>query len=512
MKKSVHCNKSGRQKVRIEQLKKLIFNISTSEKRLAVIEHNQVTELRIQQPTEEETAGNIYSGRVTDVLPGMQAAFVDIGVGKNGYIHRNQLLDYHLSDLPEEVKNAKSISSFVREGQEMLVQVMKEGVGGKGPKLTGIIEIPGTHLVYLPKGNYVAVSRKMKTEKERERWRVFSQEVCEEMEGLIIRTASENQSTEVIVQEINKLRRRYDEIVTLQKSKKAPALLYDTNNLVHSVLQEIPLQQIDEIIVDDFKTFTEIKDHYHGIESLHYYREKENIFSHYEIEHEIDQSLKRVVWLKSGAYLIVEKTEALTVIDVNTGKFQGKTNQRDTVLKTNIEAATEIARQLRLRDIGGMILVDFIDMKSEADQKKVISAFKESTQDDRNRVRVLGFTQLGILEVTRKKVRPSLDETLRVDCHQCSGDGRVMSNETIAYRLERRLWELREMEHEAVWIETTSEVKKIIEGNNKEHLKELEDHLRFTIKITPNESLSDTFSIRQLGSVVEINERINKFI
>ena len=498
-----------RQKVRIFLLKKLIFNVSTSEKRIAIIEDNQVTDLRIQQPSEQESAGNIYCGRVTDVLPGMQAAFVDIGQGKNGYIHRNQLLDYHLSDLPEEVKNTKSISSFVREGQEILVQVIKEGVGGKGPKLTGLIELPGTHLVYLPNGKYVAVSRKMKTEQERERWRVFAQETCEHNEGLIIRTASESKCTDVILQEVIQLRRKYYEIVKEQKSSKAPTLLFDTNNLVHSILQEFPIHQISEVIVDDFETFTEIKNHYSGIESLHYFREKENIFSHYGVEHQIDLALKRVVWLKSGAYLIVEKTEALTVIDVNTGKFQGKINQRDTILKTNLEAAKEIARQLRLRDIGGMIVVDFIDMKSVEDQKKVINVFKDATQNDRNRVRVLGFTQLGILEVTRKKVRPSLEETLRRNCQVCSGDGRVMSNESIAYRLERSLWELRGMDHEAVWVETTNEVKGIVEGKNKEHLRELEQLLHFSIIITSSESVNDSFILRHRGMLTEINERIN---
>ena len=492
-------------------MKKLIINGNTTEKRIAVIENEEVVELRILQPNQLDTAGNIYSGRVIDVIPGMQAAFVDIGLGKNGFIHRDQLLAYQLSPLSHEAKTAKSISSFVQQGQEILVQVVKEAAGGKGPKLTGIVEVSGSRLVYIPNGNYIAVSRKMKSEEERNRWKEFGNEHTEGNEGLVIRTACEDQQETEAVEELNSLRKTYDEIVTLQTTSKAPALLHDTNHFIDSILHEIPRNQISEIVVDDLKALNRIKQHETGIEDhfmLHFYNGKENIFTHFGIDHEIEKALKKIVWLKSGAYIIIEKTEALTIIDVNTGKFQGKTNLRDTVLKTNIEAGIEIARQIRLRDLGGMILVDFIDMKIESDKKKVMNAVIEATKNDRNRVRVAGFTQLGILEMTRKKVRQSLSETLQTHCTECAGTGRVFTDDSVAYMLERELCEYKGMEHDAVWVETTEAVKHVMEGKDKLQLKVLEQNLHFSIHLTVNQSLRHSYVIRHLGSQQEVMDRI----
>ncbi|MFS0822548.1 Rne/Rng family ribonuclease [Bacillus sp. 1P02SD] len=485
-------------------MKTIIINTKTSEKRVAVLEESKVLELNIQQPKHKEIVGNIYKGRVIDVLPGMQAAFVDIGLGRNGYIGREQLVSYHLSPQTEKEKN---ISHFVRQGEEIIVQVTKEGGDRKGPKLTGLIEFSGASLVYLPFGNYVAVSRKMKEEEERDRWRRFGQENLQNEEGLIVRTACEYQDEVKILNELEFARSRYKSLQNQQKKLKAPSLLFDANNLVDKMILEHRLETIKEIVIDDTQTFRQLKEQL-GEEKVSYYRGKENIFSYYGIEKEIERGLKSIVWLDNGAYLLIEQTEALTIIDVNTGKFQGKENLRDTVLKANLAAAKEIAYQLMLRDISGIILIDFIDMKINDDRQKVIQALRAVSKNDRNRVTVHGFTSLGILEITRKKTRNDLSAILQTNCPTCTGTGRIDSPETVVFKLERELWEHQGKDHDAVWIEATEEVKNVFLGEHHEHKKRLEEALSVKMYITELVSSRHDYKIRQIGSDDEIKARL----
>ncbi|MEH7379796.1 Rne/Rng family ribonuclease [Bacillus sp. JJ1533] len=485
-------------------MKTIIINVKTSEKRVAVVKGNKVVDLNIQQPKHKEIVGNIYKGRVIDVLPGMQAAFVDIGLGKNGYIAREQLATYHLSDAKEK---EKSISHFVRQGEEIIVQVTKEGAERKGPKLTGLIEFPGAFLVYLPFGNYVAVSRKMKEEEERDKWRRFGETHLQNQEGLIIRTACEDQAETTILKELEFQRTRYNTLQDLQKKLKPPSLLVDANNLVDKILLEHRIETIKEIVIDDAGGFRQLKEQL-GEEKVSYYSGKENIFSFYGIEKEIERGLKEIVWIDNGAYLLIEHTEALTIIDVNTGKFLGKENLRDTVFKTNLAAAKEIAYQLMLRDISGIVLIDFIDMKQNDERQKVIQALRSVTKEDRNRVTIHGFTSLGILEITRKKTRNNLSAILQTNCPTCSGTGRIDSPETVAFKLERELWEHYGKDYDAVWIEATEEVKHVILGDQNEHKKRLEEALSIYIFITELASSRHDYTIRQLGSYDEIKERL----
>ena len=485
-------------------MKTIIINVKTSEKRLAVVEDHKVLELNIQQPTHKEIVGNVYKGRVIDVLPGMQAAFVDIGIGRNGYIGREQLASYHLS--PQSEKD-KSIAHFIRQGEEIIVQVTKEGTERKGPKLTGLIEFPGTSLVYSPFGNYVAVSRKMKEEQERERWRNFGKTHLKNSEGLIIRTACENKDESIILNELEFQRSRFNSLIEKQKQLKPPSLLFDANHLVAKILLDHQLEHIKEIVIDDAQEYKQIKALLG--EKVSFFRGKENIFSSYGIEREIEKALKHLVWLDNGAYLLIEQTEALTIIDVNTGKFQGKENLRDTVFKTNIAAAKEIASQLRLRDISGIVLVDFIDMKHNDDRQKVIQALRSVAKEDRNRITIHGFTSLGILELTRKKTRQDLSGILQTSCPTCSGTGRVDSAETIAFKLERELWEHQGMDHDAIWVETTADVKQVLLGENMNHKKRLEEALSFRIYVTEIASPRHDYLIRHTGSIDEVEGRLN---
>lgn len=485
------------------------MNITTREKRIAVIENNEVIDLHLHQPLHEDIVGNIYNGRVIDVLPGMQAAFIDIGFDKNGFIHRDQLQKYQHSTLPDKEK--KSISSFVTQGEEMIVQVTKEGSDRKGPRLTGIIEIPGSYLVYVPDGDYVAVSRKMKREEEREHWRVFGETNRSKQEGIIIRTACESKADQVILEELEYSRKKYEGILLRQKQQRPPSLLFEAYDIVERILAGLPNEQLVEIVVDEPYLYKQIKEKLGEQGSkVSLFVNKENIFSYYGIESEIERALKHIVWLDNGAYLLIEQTEALTVIDVNTGKFQGKENLRDTVLRTNILAAKKIAHQLRLRDLSGIILVDFIDMKDEGDKQKVIQAFKRASNDDRNRIRILGFTKLGILELTRKKLRQNISGLVQTNCPVCKGTGRVESSETIAFKLERELWELRGMDHESVWIEATKDVHSVFKGENNKHLERLETTLLFKIHMTELESPIPTYLIRHIGTNATIMTRIEE--
>jgi ribonuclease G len=486
-------------------LKQLIINWLGSEKRLALLEEGRVTELHIQQPNNKEAVGNIYVGRIINVLPGMQAAFVDIGFEKNGYLHRNDSIAYQLSPLPPEEKHNKSISHFVREGEEIIVQVTKERFGNKGSKLTGKIEIPGNYLVYMPYGNYVAVSRKMNQEKARE-LRNLGVQICQPPEGVIFRTASEKADKEDIVKEYEYLKKMYQHILRKKEKTKVPALLYSENDIMERIFRE--REPYDEIIIDDFEVYRELKnrcsDLGNTVTQIQYYSNKENIFSAYRIDQALENALKQIVWLKNGAYIVIEQTEALTVIDVNTGKYLGKTNLSDTVLKTNEEAAEEIVRQIRMRDIGGIILIDFIDMKSDEDKQRILKILQQLFESDKARVHVYGFTNLGIVEISRKKVRPSLFMTLTEQCPRCKGTGRILSNETVAYQIERILWEHRGMEHEAIWIETTEPVKQCLSGQDNVHLQRLEEALHFKIFVTVDPNRNEGFTIRRIGSIAEI--------
>jgi ribonuclease G len=481
-------------------VRKLYMNLLGMEKRIAIFEENRVVELVTAKTGEEKIAGHIYLGRVVDVVPGMNAAFVDIGLDKNGYIHRDQLLSYHQSSMADKEK--RPISSFVREGEAIIVQVTKESVDHKGPKLTGIVELPGTYVVYSPHSNKVNVSRKMSGE-ESERWKGFAEKVRKETEGFLFRTACEHQPTDLVEAEINELRERYQQMKKRANIEKAPILLKDNGTIAKKLIRELGVQTISEIIIDDFTEYQSLKKSCaHEHIQISYYNGKENIFSYYGIEAELEKALSRIVELENGAHIAIDYTEALTVIDVNTAKFIGRTNQRETVLKTNELAAREIARQLRLRDIGGIVLIDFINMSHEQDRKRVIQVLETALKSDRSRWDVHGFTRLGILELTRKKIKPDLMYSMTESCPVCGGTGRALSAETMAFRLERELLEYRGADYEAIWVEAGQDIINYISSRKSE----LEEALKIKIMFTETEDV--TYRIRQFGTAKEIEERI----
>lgn len=487
------------------------MNCRTSEKRAALVENGQLVELFMESSEGESIVGNIYKGRVEKVVPGMQAAFVNIGLERNGFLQIDQLANYKSLDPAE--KRKVSIANLLHEGQEIIVQVTKDSFGEKGPRLKTLLELSGRFLVYMPNDSQIAVSKKM-NEEEREIWRKFGQSICDKNEGLIFRTACAGKTPEVVQKEIEFLQKRWSEITKEQPQKKTPALLYKNSDLVEYILQELIDNESTEIVVDNGAIFRIIKDRLSiyddTVAEIIHFINKEDIFSHFGIEKEIERTLNPYVELENGVSLMIEQTEAMTVIDVNSGKFTGKHHAKETVLKANEFAAIEISRQIRLRNIGGIIIIDFINMESQKDREFIKNKLNTALKQDRNYTKVYGFTQLGLLEMTRKKEQKSLLEKLTTTCPTCHNVGRVYSREQVIRKLERALWEYKGMDHEAVWVEVPAQVLELFKANANEKLKQLEETLGFKILLTGTKRLIDNFEIRHLGSESEIMSRISK--
>lgn len=487
---------------RVNEVRKLIINEKTKEVRCAVLEHDQLYEIHQTYSFDDEIIGNIYVGRVTKVLPGMQAAFVDIGLKQNGYIHRNDLISFQQS---QNIGSQTSISHYVREGEQLLVQVIKEGTDQKGPKLTTNIEFGGKLLVYMPYGDYVAVSKKLSDEEERNRLLLIAHELRVENEGLLFRTASIDMSKEVLKGEYTKLKQQFQSLQTT--SGKKPICVFEAKSFVDRIVNELAINADDTIISDQLERVQKLKLQFPN-STIVYHDRKESIFTTYKIDQEIDKLLKQIVWLKNGSYIIIEQTEAMTVIDINTGKFSGKLSMRDTVLKTNQVAAIEIAKQIRLRNISGIILIDFIDMKHKEDQKIIADTIIREMKKDRVQHKVIGFTELNILQITRKKVRQPIEASLTDRCTSCNGTGRIPSALAIAFKLERELWEYQFMDEDAIWIEATIDVIELLKGKDEEHLKQLEEALKFRVICTEVTRSVPSYQIKHIGDVNLILNRI----
>jgi ribonuclease G len=480
-------------------LDRLIVNYASREKRFAFLRNSSVEKIVIDRPEQRSLVGNIYYGIVTKVLPGMNAVFVDIGEDKQAYLHRDQLPAYVLAD-----DKQRNVSSFVHQGEKLLVQVEKDATGIKGAKVTGIIEIQGDSLIYMPNGRYVAVSKKIADEKLKTSLRRIGSLLKTAEEGLIFRTSAIKAVELEIQEEINTLRGLYQELLHQANQLKKPGLVFQNDSFTEMIIDQALRMASGEVIVDDLAVKKLLEDK--NIPAA-YYNGRENIFSAYKVEHEIEKALKRIVWLDQGAYLIFDETEALTIIDVNTGKFSGKLDYQDTVLKTNQLAAREIIRQLRLRDIGGIVLIDFINMSREQDKEKILDILETEIAKDERRTKVLGFTPLGILQLTRKKTKVSLSEALQDKCPVCDGTGRVLSAETVAFRLERELLEHKFSEHEAVLIQTTKAVKEALLGDNNEHREALETLLHMKLFFSLTDADKPYYLVKQFGEESEIAEK-----
>ncbi len=431
-------------------MNEILVDVNNDMTRVALLEDGQLMEIYVELPDMQKIVGNIYRGKVCSVLPGMQAAFVDIGYGKNAFLYVEDALSY--TDITEDGQEAHvfrkgkkpAIEKLVKKGQEITVQVVKEPIGTKGPRITTHITLPGRYVVLLPNGDYIGVSRRIGREKERSKLKKIAGKLKPEGMGLIVRTAAEGKNANDLKNDLDFLKRLWKSIRIKEQKGMVPRCIYKDLDLIYSTVRDMFTGDIDRFIInnrDKYDKVLELVDIISpGLKNrVAFYDRDCEMFEYYNVETGISRALSRKVWLNCGGYMIIDRTEALTVVDVNTGKYVGKNSLEKTVLKTNLEAADEIALQLRLRDISGIIIIDFIDMDKRDHQKKVIEKLKNALKKDRTKTMVVGMTGLGLIEMTRKKVRQELFSIMRVDCPCCNGTGKVPSPQLITENFWKRI-------------------------------------------------------------------------
>ena len=443
----------------------LIINVTSFETRVALIENSSLAELHIERESDKGITGNIYKGRVTRVLPGMQAAFVDIGLSRSAFLY---VVDVYQSDRSfEEIMNGlqdgsveleqnnkpaelqKSrltypIEDLLIEGQEIPVQVVKEPIGSKGSRISSHVSLPGRYLVFMPMVNHVGISRRIENDEERARLKEIVQRIKPADAGFIIRTASEGAAEEEIAMDMDFLSKVWNNIQKRMVNAAVPSLVHEDLSISLRAIRDLYSRDVERVVVDSRKTYESIMEFSDTFMpqlkySVEYYDREEPIFDAYGIEVEISRALGKRIWLKSGGYIVIEETEALVAIDVNTGRYVGKGNPDDTIYKTNLEAVKEIAYQIRLRNLGGIIIIDFIDMEKESDREKILQAFKEALSKDRAKTNILSISELGLIEMTRKRVRENLSRKMGESCPYCEGRGSIRSTPSLCYEILRAI-------------------------------------------------------------------------
>lgn len=449
--------------------KQLVINSTSYETRVALIEGGQVSEYYIERSRDRGIVGGIYKGKVIRVLPGMQSCFVDIGLERAAFLYGGDIKPEGSYELPEGFdeegkpihhhvdddensegnpnknfqKNYK-ISDLVKEGQEVLVQVAKDAISTKGARVTTYLSLPGRYVVLMPSINHIGVSRRIQSEDERTRLRTIVQKIKPDGAGIIVRTASENVPDEKIIADIDFLVKLWESLRTKSLKSKSPCLVHEDLDLVFRATRDLISRDLDRIVIDDKKRYEDLVRFLNRFSvklgaQVQLYQGDTQIFDAFGIEQEVSRALGSKVWLKSGGYLIIEQTEALTAIDVNTGRFVGNKSLGDTIVKTNLEAVKEIVQQLRLRNIGGIIILDFIDMDRNDDRDKVFQALVEELKKDKAKTTVLRISEMGLVQMTRKRTEESLMQKMTVDCPYCDGNGHVKSPSTVSYEVIREL-------------------------------------------------------------------------
>ena len=438
--------------------KEIFISESMGESRIAIIEDGTLVEVYIEKQDHQRMVGNIYKGQVENVLPGMQAAFVDIGYDINAFLPFSEIENPALlSDFEKEndskdkkkkthrkqhpKKQENDINVRLKTGQNIYVQVIKEAFAGKGPRVTTEIALPGRLLVLVPNANYIGISKKIWDKYERRRLKKIVSSMKEKNIGIIVRTVAEGKNEELIKKDFSSLIDNWKKIDKNASDQKNTALIYEDLETASSVIRDLFTPDISKISIDSRKLFKKLTTYLNDVSPnmanrLEYYKKREPLFESMGIENELDKLLRPKVWLKSGAYLIIEKTEAMVVVDVNSGKFVGKKNHEQNSVKINLEACREVARQLRLRDLSGLVVIDFIDMKEEANRKKIYFELRKELKKDRAKVAISPISDFGLLEMTRQRIRLSLLDSMSEECPTCKGSGRIMSKETLVTRID----------------------------------------------------------------------------
>jgi len=490
----------------LNMVSEILINATHEEIRGALLEGGQVIEFYVERKRDASLVGNIYKGKVVKILPGMQSAFIDIGLERAAFLYVADIrtdIEEYAPFLEEEEKGDSvefvshkgrsdlSIEELLQPGQEIIVHVSKDPIGSKGARVTSYITLPGRYLVLMPNVEHVGISRRIADEQERMRLKAIAETIKPKGYGLIIRTASERCSEEELKKDLDFLILLWENIQRKKEKAAAPSLLYSDLDLVFRSVRDLLTHNVERLVIDSAEEYEKIKEFVKTyfpklLDKIVFYEGPEPILDAFGVEIDISRALGRRVWLKSGGYIVIDQMEAMTVIDVNTGKFVGKDDLEDTILKTNLEAVKEIAYQIRLRNLGGIIIVDFIDMEKLENREKVFNAFVEAMKKDRAKNTILHISELGLIQMTRKRVRESLGRTLCEPCPYCEGKGFVKSPRTLCYEIFRDVGKLAAHGSEKIIFTAHPSVAELLSDEERLGLEEIEN--RYGIKVIIKES------------------------
>jgi ribonuclease G len=510
--------------------KRIVVNAELIETRVGVQEGNLLTELYLERHHHRSIVGSVYKGVVTNVLPGMQAAFVDIGLSKDAFLYAG---DYttNLGDFagamlageedddtdpdadvdveePAPRRDGTPIEELLQKGQNVLVQVSKESLGTKGARITSFVSLPGRYLVYMPQARHIGVSRRIRDERERDRLRAALRGLTLPPGGFILRTNAEGKNESEFAADVEFLTRLWAQIQTRFEQAAAPAALHEEGDLTFRVVRDLFSPEVDEFVVDAREVYDRCAGYVEALvpslrDRVRQWTEPTPIFEALGIEKDIERALRRRVWLKSGGYIVIDHTEALVSIDVNTGKYVGKRDFEQTVLKINLEAGVEIVRQIRLRDLGGIIIIDFIDMETADHREQVYRALKRALADDKARTNVLEISELGLVEMTRKRVRQDLRSLLSTVCPTCKGSGVTKADATLAAEIFRAIPAKVRAAEDAnvreVVVRVHPDLARYFEGDGRDGLDRLARALDRKITIQPNHADREGYEVRLRG-------------
>jgi len=516
--------------------KQIVINVADHETRVALLEDGTIAELFIERKDGADSAGNIYKGRVQRVLPGMQAAFVDIGLSQAAFIYVDDVIGERIEDVeryfnekrkqeesePDDIEvhadegetnrndtifTKQNIEGIITEGQEMLVQVAKSPMETKGARITSHVSLPGRFLVLMPTSDHIGISRRIEDPVERDRLKEILSSLRTEQLGYIVRTAAEGVRQEKLAYEMGFLKNLWEGIKDKYNSMPPRSLLHKELSVSLRAVRDLLIQEAEKLIVDSkagYETILSFLDTFMPSlkDSVELYEGREPIFDAYNLEGDISRALKRKVWLKSGGYIVIEHTEALVAIDVNTGRYVGKHNLEETITKTNLEAVKEIAYQIRLRDIGGIIIIDFIDMEKKSNQEKVFNSLQEALKKDRSKTNVLPMSEMGLIQMTRKRIRKPLTRLLCEPCFYCEGEGYLISKKTICYNVFRDvIRDSRDMLGKRLTLRVNPEIAELLYGEESHLILALERQIEKRVVVYPNpEFHMEQFDILEIMS------------
>ncbi len=489
----------------------ILINVTLQETRVAVVENGALAEVHIERLRDRGIAGNIYKGRVVRVLPGMQAAFVDIGLDRAAFLYVSEVIPYlksiSLPDTDELISEKEELShklsdeaeqadiqDLLKEGQDVVVQVTKEPLGTKGAQVTTHVTMPGRYLVYMPTVRHVGVSRRIESDKKRAQLRKWVEEMRPDgAGGFIVRTASEDHSKEDLRADKDYLLKVWKDMQNRAMRSSSPSIVHRELSLDLKVIRDLFTEKVRRVVVDSEDQFHEIKsfmEMYMGEKDgkVELYTGELPLFETAGVELEINRALDRKVWLKSGGYIVIDQTEALTAIDVNTGRYVGRRNFEETILKTNLEALKEIVYQIRLRNIGGLIIIDFIDMADQGNRERVFQALDKELKKDKTKSTILKMSELGLVEMTRKRVRENLFQTLCESCPYCEGKGHLKSRTSVCYEIFREINKRADLAGKHLNLFVNPEVADLLFDEEREGIEELERNLDVKVEIIVNNS------------------------